>query len=203
MPLYFPWLKASKPREDNKSHLTWCEVEIKRFFFFFFFFFLTSIFLREEGFPFNRPGSSKTTWVGRMKPVLLLSSHWIVSYSLRPRGQQHTRFSCPLPAPRICSNSCLLIRWCHPTISFSVAPFLLSSTGMTYHIIASHNFLEQPSCTTNTALSAFIAWWILNAFPVIVTLHTQPVIDKGACKNYQIAECNQWNQNTRWGYICG
>ena len=25
--------------------------------------------------------------------------------------------------PRVCSNSCLLSRWCHPTISSSVAPF--------------------------------------------------------------------------------
>ena len=30
----------------------------------------------------------------------------------------------PLPSPRICSNSCPLSQWCHPTISSSVAPFL-------------------------------------------------------------------------------
>ena len=27
------------------------------------------------------------------------------------------------PTPRACSNSCLLSRWCHPTISSSVIPF--------------------------------------------------------------------------------
>ena len=30
---------------------------------------------------------------------------------------------CPSPTPRACSNSCPLCRWCHPTISSSVAPF--------------------------------------------------------------------------------
>ena len=30
---------------------------------------------------------------------------------------------CPSPTPGIYSNSCLLSRWCHPTISSSVVPF--------------------------------------------------------------------------------
>ena len=30
---------------------------------------------------------------------------------------------CPLPTPRVCSNSCPLSQWCHPTISSSVIPF--------------------------------------------------------------------------------
>ena len=56
--------------------------------------------------------------------VLLLSfSHQIVSDSLRPHGLQHTRLPCPSPAPRVCSNSCPLSWWCHPTILTSVAPF--------------------------------------------------------------------------------
>ena len=37
-------------------------------------------------------------------------------------GLQHTRFPCPLPTPRACSNSCPLSQWCHPTISSSVIP---------------------------------------------------------------------------------
>ena len=44
----------------------------------------------------------------------------VVSYSLRPRGLQHRRPSCPSPTPRACSNSCPSSRWCHPTISSSV-----------------------------------------------------------------------------------
>ena len=40
-------------------------------------------------------------------------------------GLQHTRLPCPSLSPRVCSNSnsCPLNRWCHPTISSSVAPF--------------------------------------------------------------------------------
>ena len=36
---------------------------------------------------------------------------------------QHTRFPCPSPTSRACSDSCPSSRWCHPTISSSVAPF--------------------------------------------------------------------------------
>ena len=38
-------------------------------------------------------------------------------------GLQHARLPCLLLSPRVCSNSCPLNQWCHPTISSSVAPF--------------------------------------------------------------------------------
>ena len=47
----------------------------------------------------------------------------VVSDSLRPHGQQHTRLPCPSLSPRVCSNSCPLNWWWHPTISSSVIPF--------------------------------------------------------------------------------
>ena len=47
----------------------------------------------------------------------------VVSNSLRPHGLQHARPPCPLPIPRVYSNSCPLSRWCHLTISSSVVPF--------------------------------------------------------------------------------
>ena len=50
-------------------------------------------------------------------------SHSVASDSLWPYGLQHARLLCPSPSPRVCSNSCPLNQWCHPTISFSVAPF--------------------------------------------------------------------------------
>ena len=53
---------------------------------------------------------------------LLLFSHSVVSDSLQPHGLQHGRLSCPSLSPGACSNSCPLSRWCHPTISSSVAP---------------------------------------------------------------------------------
>ena len=46
-----------------------------------------------------------------------------MSNSLRPHGLQHARLPCPSPTPGVYSNSCPLSRWCHPTISFSVALF--------------------------------------------------------------------------------
>ena len=50
-------------------------------------------------------------------------SRSVVSDSLRPHESQHARPSCPSPTPGAYSNSCPLRRWCHPTISSSVAPF--------------------------------------------------------------------------------
>ena len=43
-------------------------------------------------------------------------SHSDMSDSLWPHGLQHTRLPCPLLSPGVCSNSCLLSPWCHPTI---------------------------------------------------------------------------------------
>ena len=53
----------------------------------------------------------------------LLFSHSVFSDSLWPHGLQHARLPCPSPSPGACSNSCPLIRWCHPTISSSVGPY--------------------------------------------------------------------------------
>ena len=36
---------------------------------------------------------------------------------------QHARFPCPSLSPWVCSSSCLLSHWCHPTISSSVVLF--------------------------------------------------------------------------------
>ena len=46
-----------------------------------------------------------------------------MSDSLWPHGLQHTSLPCPSLSPRVCSNSCPLSWWGHPTISFSVIPF--------------------------------------------------------------------------------
>ena len=50
-------------------------------------------------------------------------SRSVVSNSLQPYGLQHTRFPCPSPTPRACSNSSPSSWWCHPTISSSFVPF--------------------------------------------------------------------------------
>ena len=38
-------------------------------------------------------------------------------------GLQYTGLPCLSLSPRLCSNSCPLTRWCHPTISSSITPF--------------------------------------------------------------------------------
>ena len=48
-----------------------------------------------------------------------------MSNPLQPHGLQHARLPCPSSTPGACSNSCPSRRWCHPTISSSVAPFSL------------------------------------------------------------------------------
>ena len=54
---------------------------------------------------------------------LLLFSCWVMFDSLRPHGLQHARLPSPSLSSRVCSNSCPLSRWCHPTITSSVPPF--------------------------------------------------------------------------------
>ena len=55
------------------------------------------------------------------------TSCWSVAQScptVRPHELQHTRVPCPLPSPRVCSNSCSWSWWCLLTIS-SCHPLLL------------------------------------------------------------------------------
>ena len=40
-------------------------------------------------------------------------SHSVVSDSLQPHGQQHSRLPCPSLSPRVCTISCPLSWWCH------------------------------------------------------------------------------------------
>ena len=47
----------------------------------------------------------------------------VMSDSLLPYGLQHTRLPSSLLSPGVCSHSCPLSWWCHPTISSSVTPF--------------------------------------------------------------------------------
>ena len=47
----------------------------------------------------------------------------VVSDSLPPHKLQHARLPCRLLSPWVCTNSCPLSQWCHPTISSSVTPF--------------------------------------------------------------------------------
>ena len=52
--------------------------------------------------------------------VQLLSSVWLLA---TPWAAAHQPSLCLWLTPEVCSNSCLLFWWCHPTTSSSVAPF--------------------------------------------------------------------------------
>ena len=63
-----------------------------------------------------------------------------MSNSLHHHGLQHARLPCPWLTPGVCSNSCPLSQWCHPTISSSVIHF--SSCPQSFP--ASWSFLIVP-----------------------------------------------------------
>ena len=72
--------------------------------------------------------TSSHHWISKPPPttsilVMLLLSCSVVYDSWWPHGLQHARLPSPSLSHEICSNSYALNRWCHPTISSSVAPF--------------------------------------------------------------------------------
>ena len=104
-----------------------------------------------------------------------LCSRSVVSHSLWPHGLQHTRLPCPSPTPGVYSNSCLLRRWCHPTISSSVIPFsclqsfpasgsfpksqFFASGGQSIGISASTSVLPMKiQCWFPLGLTGLISW---------------------------------------------
>ena len=73
-------------------------------------------------FPINQLFTSDGQSIGACISSLQFSSS-VMSESVWPHGQQHTRLPCPSPTPGLCSNTCPSSRWCHPTISSSRIPF--------------------------------------------------------------------------------
>ena len=64
-----------------------------------------------------------TSWGEVALRKRLLSSHSVMSNSLQPHGLQLATLPSPSLSPGVCSDSCPLSPWYHPTISSSVAPF--------------------------------------------------------------------------------
>ena len=56
----------------------------------------------------------------RFKDISVQFSRLVLSDYLWPNGWQYARPPCPLPTPRVYSNSCPLSSRCHPIISTSV-----------------------------------------------------------------------------------
>ena len=72
-------------------------------------------------------GKRESGWLAERNREFCFSSvqfsSSVMSDSLQPHGLQLARPPCPLPTPRVYSNSRPSCRWCHPTISSSVVPF--------------------------------------------------------------------------------
>ena len=97
----------------------------------------------------------------------------VVSDCLRPHGLQHARSPCLSTTPVVYPNSCPLNRWCHPTISFSVAPFsdsVFPSIGVFSNESAvqirwpkcwSFNFSISPSNEYSGLISFKVDWFDL------------------------------------------
>ena len=58
--------------------------------------------------------------------------------TVQPHRLQHARLPCPSLSPRVCSNSGLWSRWCHPIISSSVVPFSSQHQGLFQWISSLH-----------------------------------------------------------------
>ena len=71
----------------------------------------------------GHPSVKRTVGEAPLTSLLLLFSSLFMSESLWPHRLQHARLPCPSLTPRVCSNSCPLSPWRHPTISSSISPF--------------------------------------------------------------------------------
>ena len=81
-----------------------------------------------------------------------------------PHKLQHVRLPCPSPSPRVCSDSCALSRWCHPTISSSVA--LLSSCPESFPASVSWCFASGGQSIGASASASVLPKTVQGWFPL-------------------------------------
>ena len=91
--------------------------------------------------------------------------------SLQPHGLQHTRFPCPSPTPRTCSNSCPLSQWYHPIIPSSVVPFssCLQSFSASGSFSMSQFFTSGGQSTVVSVSASVLPMNIQDSFPLGLT----------------------------------
>ena len=78
-----------------------------------------------------------------------------MSDSLPPHGLQHARLSCPSLSPRVCSNSCPLSQWCHPTISSFITPFSSCPQSFSASVSFPTNWLLASGGQSNSRSSEY------------------------------------------------
>ena len=118
----------------------------------------------------NKSEQEKDEWVNHT----IQFSHSVVSNSLWPHGMQHVRLPCPLPTPRVCSNSRPSSSWCHPTSSSSVIPFssCLLSFPATGSFPMSQFFASDGQIIRASASASVIPMNIQDWFPLRLTVWT-------------------------------
>ena len=91
-----------------------------------------------------------------------------MSKSLQPHKLQHARPPSPSPTPGVYSNSCPSHRWCHPTISSSIAPFSsrLQSFPASGSFQMSQSFASGGQSTGVSALASVLPKNIQDWFPL-------------------------------------
>ena len=106
--------------------------------------------------------------------VWLLFSCPVMSNSLQPQALQPAMVPCPSASPRVCSSSCPLHQWCHPTISSFLLSFPSafnlsqprsfsnkSAVHITWPKYWSFNFSICPSNEYSVLISFKIDWFDL------------------------------------------
>ena len=104
----------------------------------------------------------------------------VMSDSLRPHGLQHTRLPCPSPIPGAYSNSCPSCRWCHLTISSSVALFssCLQSFALSGSFQMSQFFTSggQSVGASASVLPMNIQDWSPSGWTGLISLHSKGLL---------------------------
>ena len=79
--------------------------------------------------------------------------------------------SLSLPSPRVCSNSCPLSQWCHPTILLSIIPFssCLQSFPASESFLMSHLFASSGQSIGASALASVLPMTIQDWFHLGLT----------------------------------
>ena len=88
----------------------------------------------------------------KLAVLLFQFSHSVVPNSLPSHLLQHTRLPCTSLSPRVCSNSCPLSWWYHPTMSSCCLLLLLTSIFPNIMVISDESTL--PIRWPNTGASA-------------------------------------------------
>ena len=101
----------------------------------------------------------------------LLFSCQVVSNSFQPSELQHASLPCSSPSSTVCSNSCPLSQWCHPTISSSHRLLPLPSFLPSIRVFSSES-AQVASSSQSTGASASASVLLMNIqdwFPLGLT----------------------------------